>query len=68
MGQQRVDLSQRWSCENGHAFIVEAGLVQNRYTEEVFIHCPECGIPVGGFGSAYPREWLPSELKQWPPQ
>src|ERR1035437_6769064 len=37
MGQQRVDLSGRLSCENGHRFIVEAGLVQNRYTQEVFM-------------------------------
>ena len=68
MGQNRLDLTQRMSCENGHQFVIEAGLVENRYTQEVFIHCPECGIPVGGLGSEYPREWLPSELKQWPPE
>jgi hypothetical protein len=58
MGQQRVDLSQRWSCENGHAFIVEAGLVQSRYTEEVFIHCPECGIL-----SVFVQSWTSASRK-----
>jgi hypothetical protein len=61
----RIELTQQTCCEKGHEFVVEAGLVQNRYTQEVYIHCPECSIPVGSLGSEYPREWLPSQLKQW---
>ena len=60
----RIALNQQLSCENGHQFIFEAGLVQNRHTQEVSIQCPTCGTSVGGLGPDYPREWLPSQLRQ----
>jgi hypothetical protein len=61
-----MDLQQKLPCENGHSFELQRGLVENRYTGELLIHCPECGISVGVFPSSYPRESLPKDLPLWP--